>query len=143
MTITTTRKYKLVQTQIDPESDANSFRWSQNSDQTAQVESISIDTEPSQNYDWWKEKGSPFDVPRPPETVPAVQALGHAPGVAGVDYRPHLEYNGQSFLLDSGSQASCCPIEPGDQPIPGMLLKAANGTKIQCFGYKKLDIKIG
>ena len=61
------------------------------------------------------------------------------------DQRPHIYDPAlQKFLLvDSGSQITAWPPEPGDKPIIGRHLRAVNGSRIKCFGTKKIDIKIG
>ena len=66
------------------------------------------------------------------------------PGQAGVDLRPHVfdAAASQFVLLDSGSQVSAYPPEPGDQES-GTFLKAVNGSRIKCFGFKQITIKIG
>ena len=59
-----------------------------------------------------------------------------------VDIRPHFfdpvmkEY----ILCDSGSQISAFPPDPGDSQLPNIFLKAANGTRIACFGYKNIFV---
>ena len=62
----------------------------------------------------------------------------------GVDTRPHIydKKLKQFLLLDSGAQISACPPDPGDQPDPTMTLRAANGSKMKCFGTKKLTVQI-
>ena len=61
------------------------------------------------------------------------------------DMRPHLlDKNTNSYvLLDSGAAVSAYPPDPGDQVDPSVVLKAVNGTKLKCYGYKDVDIKIG
>ena len=61
-----------------------------------------------------------------------------------VDFRPHL-YDaklGQYILIDSGSQCSAWPPDPGDKVDPSIQLKAANNSRMKCYGYKKVDVKI-
>ena len=72
---------------------------------------------------------------------PEVQAVGDHE----VDIRPHI-YDPvleQFILCDSGSQVSAFPPDPGDKPDPKRFLKAANGSRMSCFGYKDINIKIG
>ena len=59
--------------------------------------------------------------------VPEVSEVQSDPD--NVDIRPHLfdPSLGQTLLCDSGSQVSAFPPEPGDQPLPNVYLKAANG----------------
>ena len=58
--------------------------------------------------------------------------------------RPHVwDDNLKKFLLiDSGSECTAFPPDPGDQPVPGKFLKAVNGSKIKCYGFKNIIIKI-
>ena len=79
----------------------------------------------------------------PPESLSAAEALDWPVGKAGVDFRPHLYQKEVGYVLcDSGSQVSAYPPEPGDQPVKNRFLKAANGTKIQCYGVKEVVIKL-
>ena len=68
----------------------------------------------------------------PPDSLPAFQALcwtEEDQNLAGVDYRPHLPDPVHGLLLvDSGSQISAFPPEPGDSEIKGDCLKAVNGS---------------
>ena len=61
------------------------------------------------------------------------------------DLRPH--YNDpvlkQSRLVDSGSQVTAFPPEPGDIEDKSVQLRAVNGSKIKTFGHKIISIKIG
>ena len=61
------------------------------------------------------------------------------------DMRPHLyEVTMDQFLLiDSGAQVSAVPPDPEDTIDPSMSLRAVNGDRINCYGTKTLDIKIG
>ena len=62
----------------------------------------------------------------------------------GVDTRPHIydRKMKQYLLLDSGAQISACPPDPEDKPDHNMSLRAANGSKMKCFGTKKLTVQI-
>ena len=84
-------------------------------------------------------------VDPPPQELEAGKAIFWTKGSGGVDMRPHVWDPGlKEFLLcDSGSQITACKPDPGDKPVPGFFLKAVNGSKIECYGYKNLDIKIG
>ena len=84
-------------------------------------------------------------VKQPPEEVSAAEAFDSDPELVGVDFRPHLldPKTGQYILCDSGSQVSAWPPEPGDKPVQNITLKAVNGSKIKCFGYKTIEIKLG
>ena len=79
-----------------------------------------------------------------PEELPAFQAVNHERGEMGVDFRPHIydPVMKKFILCDSGSQVGAFPPDPGDKPVPNLFLKAANGTKIVCYGYKDIEIKI-
>ena len=81
----------------------------------------------------------------PFEELSAARALSHEGGKLGVDFRPHLfDKNVNSHILcDSGSQICAWPPDPGDKPVQGTHLRAVNGTKINCYGYKQIAIKIG
>ena len=65
-------------------------------------------------------------------------------GQQGVDMRPHLfnAHLGGHLLLDSGSSVSAWPPEPGDKIDPKTQLKAVNGSRLKCYGFKTVDIKI-
>ena len=79
-----------------------------------------------------------------PEELPGFQAV-HWNGRKGVDLRPHV-WDGIMkvwMLLDSGSQVTAFPPDPGDQAVPGQFLRAVNGSKIKCYGQKKIEIRIG
>ena len=60
------------------------------------------------------------------------------------DMRPHLldGVTGQRLLLDSGSQVTAYPPEPGDKPVPELSLRAVNGSILKCYGHKEVEIKI-
>ena len=80
----------------------------------------------------------------PPEEVVASSAAKWN-GRQGVDMRPHL-WDGvrkQHLLVDSGSQCTTYPPDQTDKVIPGMYLKAVNGTKIPCYGFRKVNIRLG
>ena len=84
----------------------------------------------------------PEKPPDPPQSLSAAQALDWPDGKFGVDFRPHLHQKDLGYILcDSGSQVSAFPPEPGDKPN-NRCLKAANGTKIQCYGTKTVVIKL-
>ena len=81
----------------------------------------------------------------PPESLPAFQALCWTEADQGVDYRPHLFDQGlnQHLLVDSGSMVSAFPPDPGDVEVNNSCLKAVNGSRIKCYGQKRVSIKIG
>ena len=61
-----------------------------------------------------------------------------------LDMRPYLfDNNSKShILLDSGSQVCAWPPEPGDKVDPSIKLKAVNGSKLNCYGYKEVKVRI-
>ena len=81
---------------------------------------------------------------KPPDELSAAEAEAWPSGYQGVDFRPFLfdKATGQYSLVDSGSQVSAHPPDPGDKPLPNVMLKAVNGSRLQCFGYKEVAIKI-
>ena len=103
---------------------------------SATVASVEIESE--------KEKEKSENL-KPPDELPAYKAIHWRKGHKGVDLRPHLfDPDANQFLLcDSGSQVTAYPPEPGDKVVPGQYLKAVNGSKIECFGYKDIVVKIG
>ena len=48
----------------------------------------------------------------------------------------------RDLLIDSGSQVTAFPPEPGDIEDSNVILKAVNGTKIKTFGFKEITVKI-
>ena len=80
-----------------------------------------------------------------PDELSATKALDHKSGELGVDIRPHLHdgKSGWDLLCDSGSQITAWPPDEGDQPLPGTFLRAVNGSKLRCYGYKQVSIQIG
>ena len=68
-----------------------------------------------------------------PETLPAYKAVCWAGSEAGVDFRPHLfdPVMKTHLLVDSGSQISAFPPQPGDAEVKGQFLKAVNGSRIK------------
>ena len=85
------------------------------------------------------------DVQLPPDSLPAYQAVHWRNNHLGVDLRPHVfdPLSKQSLLVDSGSQCTAFPPDPGDSPVPGSFLRAVNGSRINCYGKKEIEIKIG
>ena len=82
---------------------------------------------------------------QPPSELPAFQAVHWEDNHLGVDLRPHVydEKMGKFLLVDSGSQCTAFPPDPGDKPVEGSFLRAVNGSKINCYGFKKIFVKIG
>ena len=90
-------------------------------------------------------KGQQPQDPVPPDELPAFKAVNWQRGHLGVDIRPHLHDTvlDKMLLCDSGSQVTAVPPDPGDQVVQGQVLRAVNGSKIECYGYKDISIQIG
>ena len=80
----------------------------------------------------------------PPSSLSALEASVWSVGESGVDMRPHLrdQETNSLMLLDSGAQCSTFPPEPGDKVDPSMTLRAVNGSKLNCYGYKDVEVRI-
>ena len=76
-----------------------------------------------------------------PEAAPEVGEV-RSDGQAPVDIRPHIfdPVLKQFLLCDSGSQVSAFPPDPGDQPLKNAFLKAANGSRMDCYGHKEVRV---
>ena len=84
-------------------------------------------------------------LPPDPEVISATQAINWEPNHKQKDMRPRI-YDGISkshLLLDSGAAVTVVPAGPDDVPDPALALMAANGTVIECCGYKKVKVQIG
>ena len=81
----------------------------------------------------------------PPEELPAFQAVHWPEAHLGVDLRPHVwDATLKAWLLiDSGSQCTAWPPDPGDIPEEGKFLRAVNGSKIRTYGNKEVFVRIG
>ena len=77
---------------------------------------------------WQRVEQAPLVQYQPPESLPAFQAVCWAEAEFGVDYRPHLfdPVANRHLLVDSGSQISAYPPEPGDIEDKSQCLKAVN-----------------
>ena len=55
-----------------------------------------------------------------------------------MDIRPHIfdPVLKQFLLCDSGSMVSAFPPDLGDLPVRNQFLKAVNGSRMACYGYK-------
>ena len=99
------------------------------------------------NDRWYKIESQSFSptVEKPPNSMSAWEACQRDLGEQGVDFRPHLKdkKTGAFMLVDSGSQCSACPPDPGDQVDTSIALKAINGTQLRCYGFKEVEIKLG
>ena len=95
---------------------------------------------------WHQIEEMQFDslIEEPPDELPARQAVLWSMGSRGVDMRPHIfdKITNEYLLVDSGAQISACPPDPGDKIDPSMTLRAANGSKMACYGVKKLEVRI-
>ena len=77
--------------------------------------------------------------------LPSVDAVGWIPGNRNVDIRPRLvdSSTGQARLLDSGAQISATQKRPEDKIDQSMSVVAVNGSKIQTYGTRVIELKIG
>ena len=60
------------------------------------------------------------------------------------DLRPHYfdPIMKIDLMINSGSQVTAFPPEPGDVEDSNVILKAVNGTNIKTFGFKEITVKI-
>ena len=140
--------------EINDESDSFQPRWSHYNKQVSQVSSVQYCRPPlvkqyySSNLKMWIPWSlHPDLLSNQSNQVSEVadDPVGQEASEAGVDIRPHI-YDPvlETFLLcDSGSQVSAFPPDPGDVPVKNHFLKAANGSRMACFGYKDISIEIG
>ena len=77
--------------------------------------------------------------------VPSIAAASSPDGERGVDTRPRFldPLSGHHCLVDSGSAITAVEAGPNDVVRPELALIAANGTLIECYGYKNIDIQMG
>ena len=87
---------------------------------------------------------NPFQADLPVGTViPAVSAVGWPKGHRNCDVRPRLvDKQGTSRLVDSGSQVTTTSRIPGDKKDSQSRLLAVNGSKIETYGVREINIKI-
>ena len=80
-----------------------------------------------------------------PEILPSVAASEWPDGHQGFDTRPRFldPLSGNHCLIDSGSAITAIAAGPDDKVRPDLALVAANGTLIECCGYKKVTFQIG
>ena len=73
-----------------------------------------------------------------------VEALRLQRSEEELDIRPYIfDSNSKQYILwDSGSQVSAWPPDPGDKPDPKMSLRAVNGSKLKCYGFKEVSVRI-
>ena len=90
------------------------------------------------------QKVTRVEEPKVPQNLPAVIAANCPDGQLGLDTRPRfLEGISKKFcLVDSGSAIIAVAAGPDDSVIPSLSLIAANGSKIECCGYKEINIRI-
>ena len=77
--------------------------------------------------------------------IPAAQAVGWINGQGSCDIRPRLveKATGIERLIDTGSQVSTTVKGPMDIKDKVSRLIAVNGTKINTYGVKEVEFKIG
>ena len=80
----------------------------------------------------------------PPEPISAVLAANWQPGHEGLDVRPRLKgaLPEDPCLVDTGSAITAIKAGPEDVVDPKFALLAANGSLIECCGYKEVSFKI-
>ena len=78
-----------------------------------------------------------------PKQLSAAEALNYTS--EEVDFRPHLYDKAKDdwYLVDSGSQVTAWPPDPGDKEDPRLRLKAVNNSRMKCYGFKDIVVKIG
>ena len=76
------------------------------------------------------------------EIIPTIEAVDWSN--KNVDIRPRLvdSSNGEVRLLDSGAQISATKKRPEDKADNSINLIAVNGSKIQSYGYRDIEVKI-
>ena len=80
----------------------------------------------------------------PPEPISSVLAASWQPGHEGLDVRPRLKgaLPGDPCLVDTGSAITAIKAGPDDKVDPKLALLAANGSLIECCGYKEVSFKL-
>ena len=78
------------------------------------------------------------------EILPSLAASRWPEGFKGLDARPRFVegLTNQHCLVDSGSAITAVAPIPGDTVKPELALIAANGTRIECYGYRQIEIQI-
>ena len=78
------------------------------------------------------------------EFLSAAEAMNLQSKDENLDMRPYLfDANSKSYALwDTGSQISAWPPDAGDTVDPSVRLKAVNGSRLKCYGYKEISIKV-
>ena len=77
--------------------------------------------------------------------IPTLDAVGWSNGYRSVDVRPRLvdKSTNQARLIDSGAQISATVRLPGDVKDDAVRVMAVNGSKIQTYGTRDIEFKIG
>ena len=142
--------HSIRENEIKEESESSSFKAEQSPVRTfsPSVNSLSVCRPPlvKKYYSSSLKTWLPFSLH--PSMIgiqpPQVDEIHHGSSNS-VDIRPHIfdPVRNEFILCDSGSQVSAWPPDPGDSQDPNLLLKAANGSKMACYGFKNVNIKIG
>ena len=86
------------------------------------------------------------DAPKHEESsfLTGVEALRMQNSEENLDIRPYLyDSNTKSHILwDSGSQVTAWPPDAGDKADPSMSLRAVNGSKLRCYGFKEVSVRV-
>ena len=122
--------YKLNKNEINPESESSYLQsqgWSQvNSIQDQGHSSLFTSVQGSESSQKCTKEVASADSPD------------------DSDLRPHYfdPVLKQSMLVDSGSQVTAVPPDPGDIEDKSVRLRAVNGSVIKTYGFKEISIKI-
>ena len=78
------------------------------------------------------------------EVVPSIEAVKMLSAGRNIDLRPRLvdSSTGEPRLLDSGAQISATKRRPEDKLDTSMNLVAVNGSRINTYGIRNLEVKI-
>ena len=78
------------------------------------------------------------------EVIPTIEAVKMWTEGRNFDLRPRLvdSATGEARLLDSGAQISATKRRPGDKLDTSVNLVAVNGSKINSYGVRELEVKI-
>ena len=89
--------------------------------------------------------GCPSPVTPVGEVISAAEALSWNKSQQGVDIRPRLvdPTSQEARLIDTGSMITATVRRPEDKPDNSVRLVAVNGSAIQTYGTRKLNVKIG
>ena len=88
----------------------------------------------------------PFETDLPVGVIiPTLDAVGWSSGRRNVDIRPRLvdKSSGEVRLLDSGAQISAAAKGPEDKLDNNIKLVAVNGSRINTYGTRQIEVKIG